>query len=350
MTKKYQIFVSSTYEDLRDERDQVIKAALEMGHIPVGMEMFSAADEEQWAIITRQIDQSDYYVLVVAHRYGSTTPEGTSYTEKEYDYAISKGIPVLGFVIDDSAPWPKDRNESDPKGQKKLQAFKTKVKSKLVQFWKTKEELHGRVSIALAKAITAYPRVGWVRADEVHGAEVTRELTRLSAENAAMRSELEAMRRVRESHQDEVRKVIHTMTANSRTFTVRTTGKWEEGTRYTRTLADIFLYSAPNLIGENTSLGVGHSIALKCIGTKFFQNWPVGANMVSDWLADLASLDLVEPSKKKHSVSDKNDYWSLTPLGKKVLKEFRRVRLEEGLASDIGASEGEQQQPQGEVE
>jgi len=46
MNKKYQIFVSSTYDDLKKERDQVIKASLEMGHIPVGMEMFSAADEE----------------------------------------------------------------------------------------------------------------------------------------------------------------------------------------------------------------------------------------------------------------------------------------------------------------
>ena len=44
---QHQIFVSSTYEDLKKERDQVIKAILEMGHIPVGMEMFSAADEQQ---------------------------------------------------------------------------------------------------------------------------------------------------------------------------------------------------------------------------------------------------------------------------------------------------------------
>ncbi|EIQ1514512.1 DUF4062 domain-containing protein [Vibrio parahaemolyticus] len=69
--KKFQIFVSSTYEDLKDERDQVIKAILEMGHIPVGMEMFSAADEEQWKIIQRQIDESDYYVVIAAHKYGS---------------------------------------------------------------------------------------------------------------------------------------------------------------------------------------------------------------------------------------------------------------------------------------
>src|SRR2546430_1293034 len=109
---KYQVFVSSTYDDLKPQREQVIKATLEMGHIPVGMEMFSAADEEQWQLIARQIEQSDYYVVVCAHRYGSVT-DGLSYTEKEYDYAVAIGVPVLAFILDDSAPWPRDLIETD---------------------------------------------------------------------------------------------------------------------------------------------------------------------------------------------------------------------------------------------
>ena len=113
MAVKYQIFVSSTYDDLREEREQVLKATLEMGHIPVGMEMFSAADEEQWKIITRQIDECDYYAVIVAHGYGSVV-DGISYTEKEYDYAISNNIPVLGFIIEDGASWPTDRVDTDP--------------------------------------------------------------------------------------------------------------------------------------------------------------------------------------------------------------------------------------------
>jgi Domain of unknown function (DUF4062) len=107
--------VSSTYEDLRSERNEVIKACLNMGHIPVGMEMFNAADEEQWAVITRTIDQCDYYVVIVAHRYGSAMPEGLSYTEKEYDYALAQGVPILGFIIQEDAPWPSDRiDKTDP--------------------------------------------------------------------------------------------------------------------------------------------------------------------------------------------------------------------------------------------
>ena len=113
MNVKYQIFVSSTYEDLKDERNEVIKACLNMGHIPVGMEMFNAADEEHSQVITRTIDQCDYYVVIVAHRYGSVIPEGVSFTEKEYDYAVAQDVPVLGFVIEDGASWPRDRIDKD---------------------------------------------------------------------------------------------------------------------------------------------------------------------------------------------------------------------------------------------
>ena len=101
---KYQIFISSTYEDLKDERRKVRDAILEAMHFPVGMELFGAADETAWKVIERTIDDSDYYVLILGNRYGSETNEGISYTQKEYMYARSKGIPVLAFQIDENAP------------------------------------------------------------------------------------------------------------------------------------------------------------------------------------------------------------------------------------------------------
>jgi hypothetical protein len=333
MTKKYQIFVSSTYRDLEEERQQVIKAVLEMGHIPVGMEMFSAADEEQWKIIARQIDEIDYYVIIIAHRYGSTTTEGIGYTEKEYDYAVSKGVPILGFVVDDSAPWPHDKIEEDAKSRIKLSEFKNKIKSRLIQFWKTKEELHSRVSISLMKAITANPRTGWVRADEVNGPEVMKELTRLSGENAKFRARLEEIQRAGVGHEDEGRKIVKILANNLRVLNVRNTKEWKDAKKYNRSLGDVFQYCAPHLIHENTKIGVSRNIALELIGVNYYQHWPIGANIISNILADFASLELIEPSKKKHSVKDTDDYWSLTKLGKQVLKEFRRVLLEEGLSS-----------------
>ena len=98
MDKKYQIFVSSTFIDLKEERQAVLKAVQEAEYIPSGMEMFPATDEEQFNFIKRIIDNCDYYVVIIAGRYGSLAPDGISYTEKEYDYAVSKGIRVLAFV------------------------------------------------------------------------------------------------------------------------------------------------------------------------------------------------------------------------------------------------------------
>ena len=81
MDKRYQVFVSSTFADLQTERQRVIQALMEMDCIPSGMELFPAVDEEQWEFIRRIIDDCDYYLLIIGGRYGSTTPEGISYTE-----------------------------------------------------------------------------------------------------------------------------------------------------------------------------------------------------------------------------------------------------------------------------
>ena len=192
MNVKYQIFVSSTYEDLRDERNEVIKACLNMGHIPVGMEMFNAADEEQWAVITRTIDQCDYYVVIVAHRYGSTTPEGISFTEKEYDYAVAQGVRVLGFVIEDGASWPNDRIDKHQAAVEALRGFKSKVKQKVVRFWRDKSELQAHFAMSLSTTINVNPRRGWIRAPEATDVDIAQTLSKLTEENARLRQMVEA--------------------------------------------------------------------------------------------------------------------------------------------------------------
>lgn len=44
MLKKYQVFVSSTRDDLVDERKSVSQALLESNCIPAGMELFPASN------------------------------------------------------------------------------------------------------------------------------------------------------------------------------------------------------------------------------------------------------------------------------------------------------------------
>src|SRR5258708_5929255 len=98
MDKRYQGFVSSTYEDLRQERQEVMQALLELDCIPSGMELFPAADEDQWSLIKKVISECDYYVVISAGRYGSIGPQGQGYTEMEYRYAAEIGKPTIGFL------------------------------------------------------------------------------------------------------------------------------------------------------------------------------------------------------------------------------------------------------------
>lgn len=329
MAAKYQVFVSSTFRDLSEERDLVIKAVLEMGHIPVGMEMFSAADEEQWNIIKRQIDQSDYYVVIAAHCYGTTDVSGVSYTEKEFDYAVGQGLPVLGFVLDDSVTWPRDRSDVSEQAIKSLNLFKQKLKSRPVSFWKNGEDLYGRCSIALMKAFSAYPREGWVRSSEVQDIAATKEIIRLSSENAELRAKVSAYEAQLQKESGLVQ-IMDTMRNNSVAISFFKKGAktWESGR--TVTLYQIFEVVAPELQVEFGLSQIARYVAMHINGLAFDevrQEWPTPRNTLRTILADLSALGCVEPSKRRKSVSDKEEYWSLSGDGMSLLAEMRRRRL-----------------------
>lgn len=341
-TVKYQVFVSSTYEDLTVERSQVIKAILEMGHIPVGMEMFSAADEEQWKIITRQIDETDYYVVIVGNRYGSVTG-GVSYTEKEYDYAVAKGIPALGFIVDSSVDPLAKHIDKDEGKIAALTKFKTKVKQRPVGFWKTADDLHGKVSIALMKAFNTAPRIGWTRATAIAGPEVTQELSRLSRENSELRTQLDvAQKREAIDRRAHLQQRINTLNAIPKKIRIRERGKSTWDIEVETNLFKLFSMLAPEMMVEISTVYAGKFLATMLKPNRelvISSNAPIAINHVTMLFADLASLDLVEPSKKKHPVADKDSYWSLTQEGVEVLKLDRATRLEAAAAKTVAMAQ-----------
>ena len=162
MEKKYQVFISSTYEDLKEERKNVIETLLMIDCIPAGMEAFCAADEEQFEYIKKVIDLCDYYVLIIGKRYGSISPiTGKSYTEMEYDYAKEKNIPVLVFPVNNNVKMQEDEFKAE------LKAFRQKAYGKTMgATWRNADELGKKVAISLEKAIKKNDRPGWIRLDE----------------------------------------------------------------------------------------------------------------------------------------------------------------------------------------
>lgn len=161
--KKYQIFISSTFLDLQEEREEIINCILNLGHIPVGMELFNAADENQWTLIKKRIDISDYYVVILSDRYGSVDYDGVGYTEKEYDYAIEQGVPIIGFIRDNNSIQKLDYEKRENLNRTKLDQFKQKLYSRYIQTWSSSAELSRKFVISLTKLIIDRPRRGWVR-------------------------------------------------------------------------------------------------------------------------------------------------------------------------------------------
>lgn len=216
MEKKYQIFISSTYEDLKEERRKVQDTILEMYQFPIGMEMFSADDEEQWEIIQETIDSSDYYVLIIGHRYGSVIEDGDyagiSYTQKEFRYALEKKIPVLAFLIADRVAVTPDKMEDKIDKKEKLEAFKNEVTTgRTVQWWTSSGDLANKVSIALNKQIHKGKRPGWIRANNINLEETQNELIELCKKNRNLEKENEELKR-----QLVLRKPVLSVTVNGK--------------------------------------------------------------------------------------------------------------------------------------
>ncbi|MGI6449706.1 MAG: DUF4062 domain-containing protein [Desulfitobacteriia bacterium] len=168
MEKRFQVFVSSTYQDLLEERNEVMQALLELNCMPAGMELFPAANDTQWDWIKRVIDQSDYYIVVIGGRYGTVSElTNQSYTEMEYRYAVESGKPVIGFLHENPSNLTLGRCETNPENIKKLDNFKKMVEKRLCKYWSSPADLGAKVSRSITQLIKQYPAIGWVRADLV---------------------------------------------------------------------------------------------------------------------------------------------------------------------------------------
>ncbi len=193
MDKRYQVFVSSTFSDLENERGKVIQTLMKMDCIPSGMELFPAADEEQFEFIKRVIDDCDYYLLIIGGRYGSISSSGVSYTELEYEYTLERGLKVIALLHKNPEDITVGKSESDPGTKQKLLSFRKRVsENRLVAYWEKIDELPGVVALSVLNAIKMYPTVGWVRGNRITTEETQLRLLQLDEENIRLKEELKA--------------------------------------------------------------------------------------------------------------------------------------------------------------
>ncbi|MEK3671100.1 DUF4062 domain-containing protein [Paenibacillus sp. FSL R10-2771] len=196
MKKKLQVFISSTYTDMIEERQAAVSAVLNAGHIPAGMELFKSGDKSQKVTIQRWIQESDVYMLILGGRYGSIDEEtGKSYTHWEYDYAGELGKRRFAIVITDDKLLEKtkvDPNNREYEHYKEYQAFKTEVLGNISKFYEDLKDIKLATMESLKEFESDDSLIGWVKADQVGNSEETlKDNVALLKENAELKVELE---------------------------------------------------------------------------------------------------------------------------------------------------------------
>ena len=106
------IYLSSTYEDLKEYREVVYKALRKSGYDVIAMEDYVAADQRPVDKCLADMVKSDIYIGIFAFRYDYVpleahgNPGKISITELEFRHAEKLNKPRLTFVVNESTPWP----------------------------------------------------------------------------------------------------------------------------------------------------------------------------------------------------------------------------------------------------
>jgi len=343
MNKRYQVFISSTFTDLEDERREVIQALLELDCIPAGMELFPAADDDQWSLIRKVIDDCDYYLVIVAGRYGSVSKKtGLSYTEMEYRYAIEKGKPVLGFVHESPGDIPSSRTEKDEAARDKLSQFRDLVREKMCRHWRTPKDLGGAVSRSMVNAIKTRPAVGWIRADRATDDSSAQEILRLKRQTEVLEKELldrappHGTEDLAQGN-DPVEVIADFSPARGHTERFRTTLSWNE----------LFSAAVPQLLRGAAGGQIGTAIEnflQRELQTDIEARFSMPGNISLDaYLLDtikmqfeaLGLIRLDDASGARSYDFDPTDYWALTPYGREVGYRVRAVRRDTVPAENL---------------
>jgi len=193
MKKKLQVFVSSTFTDLVSERQAAVSSILRAGHIPAGMELFTAGDQSQMTIIKQWIDESDVYMLILGGRYGTIEEKsGLSYTELEFEYAVSSGKPLFSVVIKDDALEKKLLLEGSTVMERDnpnlLRAFRKKVTSNMCSFFEDKKDIQLYTHESLSDFAKNRKMRGWVSGGDIPDSQtLVEELKKVSDENKILK-------------------------------------------------------------------------------------------------------------------------------------------------------------------
>lgn len=328
MDKRYQVFLSSTYTDLQEERKSIIENLLNAKYIPAGMEMFSASNEEQFKYIKKILNTCDYYILIVGARYGTINPStGISFTEQEYDYAVSRNIPVLAFLHNDPYNLPAQNREDDKKEQ--LEAFRAKVSTgRMCRMWSNTSELIASVIISLTGEVDDNPQLGWARGDSYDNTELLSQINQLRIEKEGQAKEILRLQNIIE---DASTKFDNLACGNDKYEINGQKYVYNVGSNYqpykaTLTWDQIFSAIGPYLISAKSY--TGFEMDLKSgINAAYNKNFnSMNDNCIQVIKIQLNALGLISSESLQSVSKGMMEFIQLTEKGRKYLMELKSIK------------------------
>ncbi|WP_454064311.1 nSTAND1 domain-containing NTPase [Candidatus Nitrospira salsa] len=152
------IYLSSTFEDLKDYRRVVFEALRQSGHNVIAMEEYVAKDQRPMKKCLEDIGKVDIYVGLFGFRYGYVppvehdNPDGASITELELRQAERLGKPCLTFAVSEEVPWPPKFIDA-LKGQPINQLREYLLTEKMVSFFSEPHQLASQVQSAVTRLL-----------------------------------------------------------------------------------------------------------------------------------------------------------------------------------------------------
>lgn len=296
--------------------------------------------------------------MVSAGRYGSLSPDGVAYTEREYRYALDQRKPVIGFLHRDIDSLPANQTEREPEARERLHQFYQLLRQKMCKFWSTPEELGSVVSRSLIRLMKTTPAVGWVRADDLPEQEAMSEIVRLRARVDELERELDEAssgppKGTEDLAQgDEDIKLGYTFSVvdkSESTFRGMPSFHSSKAETYRGTCVvtwnEVFSVISPLMIDEDSEMRIEGALGAfltrrerpAIADREEFEDKDVSQLSINreDFqtvMVQLNALGLIHKSTRQRSVRDRSTYWTLTPYGETLMTKLRAIRKRGGIA------------------
>jgi len=144
------VFLSSTFEDMKEYRKAIIDRIIKRRMVPICMENWGANANKVTSVITDEVKKADIYLGIFGTRYGYVDENtNMSMTEIEYREALASNKPILVYIAKNA----KDDITTGDNSQKMLELLTEIEKERIVYYFNSIDQLGEQVFADLERYI-----------------------------------------------------------------------------------------------------------------------------------------------------------------------------------------------------